>query len=614
MNKPIIGFDLETSSAVPISVGSYRYISDPSTRALMFAYQPVGAASGPKLWLEGDPIPNDFIQHVHSGAFFSGWNVNLFDRLGYQTLLVERWGFPPIEDDNWLDTMHRAAMANLPRSLDGCAKAINMDFQEGLKDKAAIGRITDANRTPIPYLVADILAGSIPTEPTKAKLYKTWEAGAQAVLDSLVNDLQWLANRCVQDVELESGILARLPEWPEISPWLAMPHVDRRINDRGILLDVPMLQGLVKAASAETARLNEQMDKLTGGKVAQATQVEALKHWLVDRGIELPRTDEKKLIEKDEDDNPEVEVEEEVEKSRKSEWKLRKNDIADLIAREFTPEDCRLALEIRAEVSKVSTRKFNTMLAQMSDDGRARGVIKLGGAQQTMRFASQGANYYNTVRDVFGNPDEVAEAHGLNVKADHDAVMRHQNEWLQEAIEVARSGDNEVIRKLYAKERKDAQGRPQKAGVMTWISRMTRRTIAAQDGHMLLNGDYSQIESRVTDWLAQQTNMLEAYFRKQDVYKITAAGIYGTSPDALTKTMRQAGKVSKLALSFGGGINALLSMGYNYGLLMTEEVGAPIVKAFRELNEAVRRYWYATDDAAANAIRHPGKSFSGATP
>ena len=580
----IISFDLETSSKSPLqTVGSYRYIADPSTRALMFAWHPVGAPEKPRLWCEGEPIPEDFVQQIQNGCSFSGWNVQSFDRLGYRTLLVDRFGFPPIPDDNWVDSMHRAAAANLPRSLDGCAKAVGMPFEANLKDSNRIRRITDANRTEIPYLVSDILTGRAPVSP------------------KLLEDMQWLAARCVQDVEMEEGVLLRLPEWPQMQPWRFMPHIDRKINDRGILLDVKLTEGLAKAASIEAAKLDADMAKLTGEKVGAATKVEALKAWLVERGVKLPDNIDPK------DDEPDSEDDEET--SRKSPWKLRKNDIADLMARDDVPEECRLALRIRAEASKASARKFRTMLGRMSDDGRLRGTMNLGGAQQTMRWASTGANLYNTVRDVFANPDEVAEKHELNAKTDHDLVRRLQNQTLYTAIQAGMSGDPELIRTLYEAPRKDAQGRLQMSGVLTWISRMTRRTLSAPAGKVLLNGDFAQIEARVTAWMAQQTDILHAYATGQDVYKIAAAGIYRVPIETLTKQMRQIGKVSSLALSFGGGVGALLTMGYNYGIVMSTAEATPIVKAWREANAAIRAYWYALDDAAANAVRYPGHEF-----
>lgn len=581
-----ISFDLETSSKIPLdTMGAPRYVEDVSTRALMFAYHPVGLAERPRLWCEGDPIPDDFMHYVQSGARFSGWNVMSFDRPCYQRLLVERWRFPLISDDKWVDSMHSAAAANMPRSLAGAAKSIGVEFDEDKKDKARIKRITNANLTEIPYSVSDILNGRL------------------SVTAKLLDDLQWLAARCVQDVEMEENVLLRLPVWPQMQPWLGMPYIDRKINDRGILVDIRLTEGLAKAASIEAINHNTSMNRLTGGKVPAATRVEALKHWLVDCGVALPPND-------DDDDDDENTTEEDEKPSRKSPWKLRKNDIADLMARDNVPEECRLALGIRAEASKASARKFRTILARASSDGRLRWTMNLGGAQQTMRWASTGANLYNTVRDVYANPDEVAEACNLNVKTDHDTVVCTQNQWLRTAIEAGCSGDPEIIRGLYEKPTKDAQGRTQMAGVLTWISRMTRRTLAAPLGSVLLNGDFAQIEARITDWLAQQTDMLQAWAVGEDIYRATASGIFHIPKGELTKRQRQSGKVVKLACGFGGGINALLAMGYAYGLLMTEDEAAPIVKAYRDANAAVRAYWYATDDAAANAVRYPGHAFA----
>src|SRR5579859_29573 len=593
-NLPLVSFDLETSSKANLTaVGAYRYIEDMSTRALMFAWHLAGSPQQPSLWCEGDPIPEEFCYYIRQGYHFSGWNVQSFDRRGYKFLLVDRFGFPPIPDDNWVDSMHRAAAANLPRSLDGAARAVGVKFDEDKKDKARIKRITNANLTEIPATVSDILSGRAP------------EAAARRTAPgiTLLDDMQWLAARCVQDVSMEEGVLYGLPEWPQVEPWRFMPQIDRRINDRGILIDAQLVDGLARAATAEARTLDETMNRLTKGKVTHATKIEALKHFLIENGVELPSN-----LKKDEDgdeENPETEEE----TSRKSPWKLRKNDIADILAREDLPEVCRLAVGVRAEASKASARKFITMQAYASADARLRGTMNIGGAQQTMRWASPGVNLYNTVRDVFANPDEIAEANNLNAKTDHDAIKRIQNKALATAIATGRLGAPDLIRELYEAPRRDAQGRMQMAGVMTWISRMTRRTLSAPQGRVLLNGDFAQVEARVTVWLAQQHDMLQAFANREDVYKIAAAGIYCVPVEKLTKQMRQVGKVAILACGFGGGINALITMGYNYGLLMSAEEASPIVKAYREANTAVRAYWYATDDAAANAVRYPGREF-----
>ena len=584
----VFGFDAETSSPVDLRLhGADAYTRHPETRCLMLAFKLIGSAERPRLWTEGDPFPYELYEHIVSGGLLSGWNVIGFDRLVYERILVPRHGFPPIDSDAWKDSMHLAVAANLPRSLDGCAKAVGVEHQADLKDSNRIRRVTDAKRTPIPAPVAEILDN--PDHFDK----------------KLVEDLQWLADRCVQDVAMEEQVLIRLPAWPSIRPWAFMPAIDRRINDRGVMIDVPLVEGLAKAAALETLRINEEMRHITGGVVSKVSNIESLKQWLMGRGVELPRAN----TQEDEDDEADEGEEEESSASRKSPWRLRKNDIADLMGRLDVPEDCRLALGYRAEAAKASTAKLKAMLSSVGADGRLRGHLTLGGAQQTMRWSGSRWQAHNLVRDVYANPDEIAETNGLDVKKDAPEVKRLAEVALRTGIEVGRRGDPDLMRSLYQTIRRDAQKRDFLSGVIHWISRMLRRTICALQGRLLLNGDYAQIEARITVWLSQQLDMLHAYATGQDVYRVAASGIYGIPPEALSKAQRQAGKVTILACGFGGAEGALVAMGVNYGLLMSKEEGKPIVQAWRAANQATVKYWYAVDDAAAAAVMCPGREF-----
>ena len=332
------------------------------------------------------------------------------------------------------------------------------------------------------------------------------------------------ASTAIKDVLTEEATAANLPAWPQVEPWLAMPAIDRKINDRGILVDVDLVKGMMRAAAIETARLDGEIAKLTDGNVPKVTNIEGLKRWLVANKVELPENKPDETD--DEDDSTDDEPEIETAASRKSPWKLRKNDIADLLARDDVPEKCREALAMRAEAGKASVSKLTRLAATVSLDWRLRQAMQIGGAQQTMRWASPGVNVYNTVRDVFANPDEVEELTGLSPKKDKEAHRRASEQMLKTAVEVGRMGDPDIIRALYERPRKDAQGRVRVAGVLTWISRMARRVFAARTGCVMMNGDFAQIEARITVWLAQQTNVLNAFATGQDVYKISAAGIY----------------------------------------------------------------------------------------
>lgn len=594
-NPPVVSLDLETSSEAPLqTVGSYRYVSDVSTRVLMFAWHLVGAPERPKLWCEGDSPPEDFFEHIYQGSLFSGWNIIGFDRLCWNQILVPRFGFPEILADNWVDSMHRAAAANLPRSLDGAAKAVGVAFDADKKDNTRIRRITNAAVTPIPTLVSDILAGRAPETAGR-------RTGPGI---TLLDDMQWLAARCIQDVVMEEAVLLALPEWPQLVPWKFMPHIDRRVNDRGILLDVTLAEGMATAAKVETTRLDVEMNKLTGGAVTSTTVVEALKRFLVNRGVELPST-----VEPDEDDDEEDEAETYKVVSRKSPWRLRKSDIADLIARNDVPEDCRLALMMRAEAAKASVRKLRAMLACASSDGRLRGMLSLMGAQATGRWSAGKAQLHNMIRDKFASFDDVATRFELDSKKDKDQIKRLMPQELCKAIEAGRTGDADLLRRLYEAPRKDMQGRVTVQGVLPWISRMMRRTLSAPAGQMLLNGDFANIEARIPVWLAGQEETVQQFARGEDLYRIAAAPVYGLEPSQLTSEQRQIGKVMRLFLGFMGGVNAFVPAAMNYGITISREDGLVFVKTFRETNKTLVDFADANLQAARWAIMYPGQEF-----
>jgi DNA polymerase len=585
----LFSVDAETSSYIDLpKLGADVYTRDPRTRCLMLAYHPIGHPSEVQIWLEGDPVPYAVIGHIANGGGFAGWNVVGFDRQVYNRILVPRHGFPPVPDDAWKDSMHLSASANLPRSLDGCAKAVGVAHNADLKDSNHIRLITDANRTVIPAPVAEILG-----DPGRFD-------------KKLVEHLHWLRFRCLQDVAMEEQVLVNLPPWPDMKPWVSMPMIDRKINDRGVMVDLPLVQGLAHAATIETTRLDREMHAVTRGEVPRTTNVDRLKMWLMSRGVELPRVEEEEDEgdEGDDEDEPSVKA-----GSTKSPWRLRKGDIADLMARTDVPEECRLALSYRAEAAKASTGKLKAMMGMADDQWRLKGSLLLGGAPQTLRWSSIKIQLHNTLRDAFANLDDIADTNGLNAKKDGEQIRRLADVALRTAITAGRTGDPELMRSMYETIRKDSQGRSYRSGVINWVARMVRRCICAPGGHLLLNGDWAQVEARITVWLSQQTDILSAFASGEDVYRIAAAGIYKCAMDQITKLMRQTGKVSILALGFGGGPHALAAMAVNYGILMSLEEAQPIVTAWRESNAATKAYWYAVDDAAAMAVMYPGREF-----
>lgn len=62
-----------------------------------------------------------------------------------------------------------------------------------------------------------------------------------------------------------------------------------------------------------------------------------------------------------------------------------------------------------------------------------------------------------------------------------------------------------------------------------------KRSIVAPDGYILIDCDSSQIEARVLAWFAGQTDLTDAFRKKEDVYVKMASRIYETPEDQVTK-------------------------------------------------------------------------------
>ncbi len=159
-------------------------------------------------------------------------------------------------------------------------------------------------------------------------------------------------------------------------------------------------------------------------------------------------------------------------------------------------------------------------------------------------------------------------------------------------------------------------------------SEMARPVFVAEPHHWLARGDYSQIEARVLAWIAGETAVIKAFraydrflpgvFDKKgkpvregpDLYIVTAAPIYGKPVSEIDSNERQVGKVTVLACGFGGGINALKSMGRLYKVTMTDEEWDAVKVRWRAVNPRIVNLWAETNTAAIHCMQaKPGEKF-----
>jgi DNA polymerase len=123
-------------------------------------------------------------------------------------------------------------------------------------------------------------------------------------------------------------------------------------------------------------------------------------------------------------------------------------------------------------------------------------------------------------------------------------------------FDAIRTGEPELFRLSYG----DSLGRP-----LHLLADALRSFIWASPNHRFIGGDFSSVEGRIAAWFGRDEWKLQAY-RDLDagigkgLYEVAAAGIYNIPVEAVSKQQRQVGKVSELALGFGGGVGALSRM------------------------------------------------------
>ena len=134
-----------------------------------------------------------------------------------------------------------------------------------------------------------------------------------------------------------------------------------------------------------------------------------------------------------------------------------------------------------------------------------------------------------------------------------------------------------------------------------------KKTILAPDGFMLIDCDSSQIEARTLAWLAGQDDLVEAFDKGQDVYKIMASAIYGKPVEEISKAERFVGKTTVLGCGYGMGAvkfhAALLTAGVTD---ITPAEAQRIIDVYRQTYSKIPLLWR----AATEALKHISANFS----
>jgi DNA polymerase len=348
--------DVETRSAVNLKrVGPWVYAQHPSTGPWCTCWAIGDGAI--QTWRPGDPAPAELVEHVTAGYPIIAHNAMSFERVIWRHVLATRYGWPEPTLAQWHCTGALAAAMALPRSLDEAARALGLPVQ---KDMAGHRLMLQMAR---PRLI----------EPDGSIVW--WD---------VPDKVRRLIAYCRQDVEVERALHQRLRLLPDGEREVFL--LDARINERGIAVDLELVEAAEALVAESQAQLDAEMRKLTGGVVEKATQSGRLLTWLHARGVEADSVD--------------------------------KPAVAELLDTGL-PDDVRRVLEVRAEAARSSTAKLKAFRARTCRDGRLRDNLLYHGAG-TGRWSGRGVQLQNLPR-----PSVVADT-----EAAITAIKREEHWWI----------------------------------------------------------------------------------------------------------------------------------------------------------------------------------------
>nr|DAH61139.1 MAG TPA: DNA polymerase I [Caudoviricetes sp.] len=242
---------------------------------------------------------------------------------------------------------------------------------------------------------------------------------------------------------------------------------------------------------------------------------------------------------------------------------LAKDTVKDLSMK--AEGDVQEVLKLRLATSKTSVKKYEAIDRSVCAENRVHGLLQFYGANRTGRWAGRLVQIHNLPQNHL--PD------------------------LELARALVSEGRYEEVELFYE-------------STPNVLSELIRTAFVAKPGCRFIISDYSAIEARVLAWLAGEEWRLQVFETHGKIYEASASAMFHVPIEEITKTspLRQKGKISELALGYGGAVGALTSMGaLKMGL--TEEELPGLVSTWRSANPHITAFWWAVDEAAITAVR-----------
>lgn len=508
--KHHLSIDLETYSSVPIAkAGAYKYVQSPDFEILLFAYSVDDGPAEIVDLAQGEILPEWLYEAVKSPDYIK----HAYNAAFEWYCLSKFYGFL-LPVDQWRDTMLHGLYCGYTAGLDATGKALGLPAE---KQKLSVGKA----------LIRYFCVPCTPTQsnggrtrnypkhdPDKWNLFKTY---------------------CLGDVVTEMEIDRRLSNFPVPAAIEKQWQTDLLINARGVAVDMGMVRGALEIDALARENLTREAIEITG--LENPNSVSQLAKWL-EKATDTPVSD------------------------------LRKDTVAAMLESEAVTGTANRVLEIRQELGKTSTKKYDAIEAAVCGDGRVRGLLQFYGANRTGRWAGRLVQVQNLPRTYI--------------------------EQLNIAREAVRNKQGDKLKFFFG-------------SVPDTLSQLIRTSFIASPGNKLVDADFSAIEARVISWLAGEQWRLEVFRTHGKIYEASASQMFGVPIEKIKKgnpeyALRQKGKVAELALGYQGSSGALIAMGA-LKMGIPEEDLPDIVSRWRDANKRIVDLWYSLESAAVSVIQ-----------
>lgn len=509
-----LAIDIETYSSIDLkTAGVYRYVESEDFNVLLFTYK----KDNGEITVEDltkAPLSKKVIELLYDKSVIKhAYNANF----EYQCInkYLESLGFTePMPISSWVDTMLLSAYAGLGGSLEQSAEALGLSVNKDPAGKRLIRRF------------------SKPRKPT-AKNPNT-----RFYPEDDPDKWEQFIEYNKRDVEVENELyellypLIELPE-REIEGW----RLDLRIAAEGIKIDTALVKSAIEIDRDEKTRLTARIKEIT--QCENPNSNAQITKWLTKR-LNTPITS------------------------------IAKDKVEGLkeLCREKKDKDALEVLNLRAELSKTSLKKYHALNERLCNDGRIHGVLQFYGSH-TGRWAGRGVQVQNLPRNSLPGLDS--------------------------ARELLKTRNTEALALIYSKP------------VSNIASELIRTCFIPESDNAYIVVDYSAIEARVIAWLSGERWRLDVFKTTGKIYEASAAQIFNVDfnkicdKNAPEHKLRAQGKVAELALGYQGAVGAIARMDFNNDIPEDKREG--IVRKWREANPKIVSLWREFQEAARDAMR-----------